>query len=104
MVAWSAAGKRYFSNSPDVTQRQSATRTARRLGVALDRRLVERQVDRVPVVVVRAAADAGAALDLDADALAHLALQRLQVGLALLDLAARELPQARRGPPRGASA
>ena len=28
LVAWSAAGKRYFSNSPDVTQRQSATRTA----------------------------------------------------------------------------
>ena len=28
IVAWSAAGKRYFSNSPDVTQRQSATRTA----------------------------------------------------------------------------
>ena len=28
MVAWSAAGKRYFSNSPEVTQRQSATRTA----------------------------------------------------------------------------
>ena len=28
IVAWSAAGKRYFSNSPEVTQRQSATRTA----------------------------------------------------------------------------
>jgi len=28
MVAWSAAGKRYFSKSPEVTQRQSATRTA----------------------------------------------------------------------------
>ena len=28
MVAWSAAGNRYFSNSPEVTQRQSATRTA----------------------------------------------------------------------------
>ena len=28
MVAWSAAGKRYFSNSPEATQRQSATRTA----------------------------------------------------------------------------
>src|SRR4051794_28063981 len=66
-----------------------------RLDLAEDRGLVEREVHRVAVVVVRAPADAGGHLDLDADPLADLTLERFRVGLAFLDLAARKLPQAR---------
>src|SRR4029078_11129031 len=64
-----------------------------RVDLADDRRLVQREVDRVAVVVVRATSDVGAHLDLDAHALGHLTLQRLRVGLAFLDLAAGKLPQ-----------
>ena len=57
--------------------------------------LVEVQLDRVAVVLVLAGGHARLHLDVDADALAHLASQRGLVGLARLDLAARKLPQAR---------
>ncbi len=65
----------------------------RRFSCPDDLRLVERQVDRVAVVVVRAPADVGADRHLDADPLAHLAQQRLGVGLAFFDAASGELPQ-----------
>src|SRR4029077_8864537 len=57
---------------------------AHRLGLflALDDRLVERQIDGIAVVVVGAAPDAHLDLDLDADALADFTSERGLVGLA----------------------